>query len=298
MKRMVIVIFLIAVVCSLFFGLFLSERSDINHSSDLKAKEQESFISVRNTHAQSSEINTTTDNSDLSTSIQPYKPRHSQQDIEDIRQYFENSVSHDRDGKVYTHYSEQILIDLAEQGDLQAIKELAYRYATEGPSLIEGSGGDITNQNIINSQFWHDQTKKYLTKAIVYGDRELLEKAAIFLADPVDYSDPESIRKATLKKLSFWEFASMRGNHMNKYYGAVNEINVYEGLFGKLNLTAEDKDFIYKNAKKIYDSFEQERINLGLGPFDNSVPNHLLDTTSKDGEEYKLYIDKLGGNAF
>ena len=62
-----------------------------------------------------------------------------------------------------------------------------------------------------------------------------------------------------------------------------------------MNLTPDDKQYIYDQAKLIYDSLEKPRIEMGLGPFDNSISDFYIDDSAR---QLKDFIDKAGNNAF
>lgn len=219
----------------------------------------------------------------------------SEEILAEIRASNENSVFVDRDGKVYPHYSKEILMSLAAQGDLRAIKERVYRYLHEKPEYLEGDSREVTDKNRALQREWHEQRNKYLYEAVLYGDREFLAAASPMYFRHVDPSDLEANRVVLLEQLGFLEFVGKRGKVMDKYYMAISAVKIYEEMYGKLQLTDADKAFIRDQAKDIYDGFEKKRIEMGLGEFDNSVSDWALEGAE---EPRRAYEEALGNNAF
>ena len=67
--------------------------------------------------------------------------------------------------------------------------------------------------------------------------------------------------------------------------------DTYRHLGLPTGLSDDDKNIVRERAKKFYDQMEQKRIELGLGPFDNSIPASI----QKDYEmQRERYLSKLG----
>lgn len=256
----------------------------------------ESAISVRslveNHHADISALSLSSKGNNGSY---PYGFMLSESVLAEIRASDENNVSFDRDGKVYPHYSKAILMDLAEQGDLLAIKELVYRYLHGQPEYLEGDSREVTDKNRVLQREWHEQRNKYLYEAILYGDREFLATASPLFSRYVDPADLEENRVVLLEQLGFLEFVGKRGKVMDKYYRATSAVQIYEETYGKLRLTDADKALIRDQAQAIYDGFESKRIEMGLGEFDNSVSDWALGVAET---HRRLYEEALGDNVF
>lgn len=217
-----------------------------------------------------------------------------EQDFEDMRVASQKRELEDSAQRLYASYSESMLIDLADQGDLMAIKQLYNRYLH---ALLNDpkAGGVVTIESLDRQQQAHDRVEKYLYEAILHGDRELLERGdRLFVTHP-DPVNPANARAVTLDNLAFFEFVGMRGKRWESYHRKISVVNVAEMLNGPLNLSEAEKAAIHNRAQQIYDELESKRIELGLGPFDNSVSQWEL----KSLESYRQqFPDGLSENDF
>lgn len=193
-----------------------------------------------------------------------------------------------REGKVYPSYSIETLQGLAAQGDVKAMKELAYR--------LEQDLHRRTNEPNFTGYFeMREHVKSAMTDIVVHGDRAMLDYASIYLVDPAYVSDPLVQREAFLQRLAFYEFIGMRGRYPEKYIGVLDLIRQYETEHGKLDLSVEEKQAIHVKAAEMYAGFETKRMEIGLGPFDNSVSDFLMKHAEQARQEFNA---ELGGNAF
>lgn len=206
-----------------------------------------------------------------------------------------NRGTSQRGSEVYSSYDEKTLVAMAGQWDITAIKELAHRYMSGSPQQLEGNDTDTVNKNMAIVQEWVDKRNEYIKTAVILGDKEFLHFSSLLFSRDVDFSNPDDIRKLTLDNLAFSEFMGMRGSYSDKYLGALSQIDLHQSLYGDLSLTSEDKQYIYDQARIIYDSFEKPRIEMGLGPFDNSISDQHVDDAAR---ELKNFLDKAGDDAF
>lgn len=135
-------------------------------------------------------------------------------------------------------------------------------------------------------------------KAIVYGDKEFLgfmpglSNATSQISDP--RLTPEQKHQAAIDLLAHTEFMGLRGSLKRKYTEQIQAFEIYPEFGFPKTLTEADKQLVREKAKEIYDQYEKQRLELGLGPFDNSVPEEL----SKVYEyERRVYEVKMGNNA-
>ena len=64
----------------------------------------------------------------------------------------------------------------------------------------------------------------------------------------------------------------MRGSLADKYDQQIMFFSTYQHIGLPTSLSEADKNQVRMKAHKIYDELEQKRIELGLGAFDNSIP--------------------------
>jgi hypothetical protein len=147
----------------------------------------------------------------------------------------------------YKTYSEEVLKQLADNGDIKALHLLA-RWAPL------------------------DESSRLLTKAAVRGST-----FALFgLSNHVDTGGelvpkkmPEDKRRLALKEAAAYiQVAAMRGDLMNAKFQGISSLEFRYDM----KLTDQDLEQVKNRAQEIYDSLESERIALGLGKFDNSIP--------------------------
>lgn len=145
----------------------------------------------------------------------------------------------------YETYSTETLKQLAEDGSLQALHQLA-------------KGIDLT------------QSKHYLDKAAVLGSTlaftEMSEKILIY-AD-ISRGTPRDIKMpVVIEALAYNEVSALRGD-LAAWDMQYRQIE----MLYDVTLTPVDKQLIHERATKIYQDLEAQRISLGLGAFDNTVP--------------------------
>lgn len=155
------------------------------------------------------------------------------------------------DADEYGGYSEAILLDLAKNGDVRALTALAQlRYRTHG----------------------FDGAANLYYKAATRGSTEALLRLGI-IEDTSHYGNAktETEKKLSmLRVLAWYRVASLRGDRgpelmMGNAFIRMNNIHLSE---------AENKQ-IAASAEAIYRRMQDERNKLGLGEFDNSVPDSV-----------------------
>lgn len=227
------------------------------------------------------------------TVITPYPPFEetlNPQELAEFTDVYENSVWINREAQAYPYYDTDTLKAMADNGDIRAMQEIVYQ-------LIHN--GSNSEKYAENPGKWLDEHRKYVTMAIIHGDRELLSMGEDIF---VDQPEPDQgAKEALLSSLAYSEFMAIRGNTDSKYTYARDAIHAYTEKHGPLLLTDNDKSTIYLRAEKIYQDVENKRLQAGLPPFDNSIPDYILALK----EHYpSLYSDEaqkqrlLGENGF
>jgi hypothetical protein len=206
-------------------------------------------------------------------------------DISEIERWNSKSIHHSSfTGSDYDTYDEKILVNLINGGDVMAMKALWSRYLHSG------------NPELLEKQY------ELVERAIIYGDREMFQymqanaKLTTSLGNP-DLTEDQ--RKAVaLEYLALTEFMGMRGQLEDKYQAQKSLFRLYPEIYSntgsELTLTENDKLKIKSEAKNIYQYYENARKELGLGEFDNSVPQGV----QKNFERQKAdYLKALGDNS-
>ena len=156
----------------------------------------------------------------------------------------------------YTSYNVDTLKQLGEAGDIRALHELTKLYLNQDNS----------------SKYGFDAALPLYWKAATYGSTQALIELGIVTDAKYRfglYSEEEK-RQAILDVLSLYEVAAMRGDK----WGVL--------VYGKsmtsssaINLTELEKESVKNRSQEIFTEIQQKRYELGLGQFDNNVPNSI-----------------------
>jgi len=152
----------------------------------------------------------------------------------------------------YKSYSLEALKTLANGGDINAMLVLAGKIA-------------VTNET---------ESKLLIKRAAAFGSTRALQLLAI----DIEYSaslakqplPAEEKRKLQLESMAYYEVAALRGDKVTWHYGESSFKNA-----GKIDFTETEWQQIKASAKIIYNELQQQRTELGLGEFDNSVPDSV-----------------------
>lgn len=151
----------------------------------------------------------------------------------------------------YGGYSESILLDLAKNGDVQALITLGeLRYRTQG---FNGAA-------------------PFYLKAAVRGSTDALERIAS-IEEISHYSNaksPEEKQRYMLKTLAWYKVASLRGDRLPELFMG----NAFIAN-NAINLSAADNQRVAAIAEDLYKGMQDARNKLGLGDFDNSAPDSV-----------------------
>lgn len=164
-------------------------------------------------------------------------------------------------GKVnseYLAYSAETLEKLVKNGDVDAIVPLGFEY-------LRRSGPEAAYQ------FYLEMAARGYTH--VFSQIGNLE--ASYKYEKASSAEEQSL--AAMEVLAAYNVAKLRGDRWP---------NIADASFfvrrNKIELSEQDKRKIEVRSQEIYDQVQQKRVELGLGQFDNSVP-----------ESVKKYFDYL-----
>ena len=163
----------------------------------------------------------------------------------------------------YSGYSEAILEDLAKNGDTRALSTLAaLRYRTHG---FNGAA-------------------PLYSKAAMRGDTDALGQLAL-IEEISHYGNAKSEDEkhlSMLRTLVWYRVASLRGDRLPELFMGNAFITN-----NSIHLSNTDNQRIAAMADKFYKGMQDTRNNLGLGEFDNSVPDSVkryFDILEKDNK--------------
>ncbi len=208
----------------------------------------------------------------------------------DVMEFHQDEVAWGgRDVSEYRDYTHQQLLTLVDAGDLAAIKEMAYRYGElrRGNPVADmdlespppGEDGVLSRERREEMRRMAQKHNKYIDLAIVYGDRELLSQSrqyydAVRLLNLDELEgNTEALRALFVEGLAHIEFTGMRGMRDTRASSMYRFVHQFSPFLSPDQITAEDRAAALQRAQEIYDQWEQKRFELGLGPFDNSVPD-------------------------
>ncbi|HTF97128.1 MAG TPA: hypothetical protein VL995_13415 [Cellvibrio sp.] len=134
-------------------------------------------------------------------------------------------------------------------------------------SLAENNH-DVKAMTILGVKLRGDTGLHWLRLAAIYDSSYALTWAGS-ISTAVSLSAPEEVKRAGLiDALTYKKVAEIRGDF---YSSRGINMDHFETQL-RVRLTDEDKALAEKKARPLYDELESQRIQLGLGKFDNSVP--------------------------
>ncbi len=162
----------------------------------------------------------------------------------------------DSNNNMYASYSNDAIDQLANNGDIYAIRELAKRI---GKGEIRDAGLDR-----LREIFW---------KAAVYGSTWGIKRYAKL--EMVGFSSLENSnlpenKDKIIHALALLNVAGMRGDKLALLKDANTIIQM-----NKVELNEEDINKILTLSQQYYKKLEYERTSLGLDKFDNSIPEEV-----------------------
>ncbi|MEN0039381.1 MAG: hypothetical protein AAGC78_20065 [Cellvibrio sp.] len=168
-----------------------------------------------------------------------------------------------KDEKIYEAYDVATLESLSNNGDIRAMHHLAERYArTYIDKGDSDKGFELRNQLYV--------------KAAIYGSTDALLRLGFAAYTGMLKSSLQG-RELALESLAYYEVAAIRGDRFGKVL--MSDLPVKEN---ELVLTDADHAYIETRAEEIYQDLQRKRHDLGLGEFDNEIP-----------ESVKRYFDRI-----
>lgn len=154
--------------------------------------------------------------------------------------------------EIYKSYPFEALVKLASEGDLTAIDLMANMALGKGNIKIGIS---------------------YLNLAAIYGSTSALDRLTAFSAPHYPNDKTEAQRRpSVLETLAIAKSIEYRGDLNLATTSASSFAQSYKRLYQtELNLTSKEATYIERRARNIYDKLQKERIERGLGDFDNSI---------------------------
>ncbi len=251
-KKTVIIIFFVVSTLA-FWQVFFSESKKINVANTIDS----SASSISNNRIEQVQSGADTKDAHGITD----------EDRQNLVDWHEDDVTKSKiEHQDYATYDDNMLEQLIKNGDVRAMKVLALRYL----ELLKNE------QNPENVLIYNEKHNELVQKTILYGDRQLLtsmpglNREVRKLLSP-NLTDEEKLDTVTTI-LAHYEFMAMRGSLADKYDQQRMFFNAYQHLGLPTSLSEADKNQVRMKAHKIYDELEQKRIELGLGAFDNSIP--------------------------
>lgn len=122
-----------------------------------------------------------------------------------------------------------------------------------------------------------------IEKGIAHGSFNAIAAMAGKLRPALFSDDSPEIRQSNkqqlLERLSYFELLRLRGVGGLYAIGVDERLDYewYEKQYGEKLLSEDDKIKISSRAKELYDYYQSERQKLGLGEFDNSMPDEVRD---------------------
>ena len=149
----------------------------------------------------------------------------------------------------YKNYDVETLRKLSLSGDVRAMHVLADKAET-----IAESNGILFN-------------------AAIHGSTGALSQIALSLETEFDLVNKsvEERKPYVMESLAYYEAAQLRGDWWGNILAGESLLKRYP-----TDLSALDKSEIQKRAQEIYDDLQQRRTQMGLGNFDNSVPDEVI----------------------
>lgn len=158
-------------------------------------------------------------------------------------------------GDEYDSYDFATLHQLADSGDLHAMHKLAHIYIS-APYIRE---------------YGYDAAEAMLMRAALYGSSSALAEIANFKYTKRIVAGSELEKRHFLvASLGFYRAAELRGD----YWGSITMRDPLLNI-NPVVLEPEEKESIESFAQAVYTQLEAQRASMGLGVFDNSVPESV-----------------------
>lgn len=255
LKKISILLF---IVCALLVGFHFSKWHSTPISENEGGAESLEIIDEKKKTSKDIDVgfNSSVSNVDTSHSAEEkvWNPMGDAVASEEIKKWFSARGNYSFFGpdslSDYQGYDMETLTRLSDAGDLKAMHVLADR------------ANNFTD------------LKRILLKASIYGSTEaLIQLGSLNENDEGSISTkPVEEQKAKiLTALAYYDVAQMRGDWWGNIASGKSLTERYN-----VNLTEQDKLLIKNLSEQIYSDLQTRRSGLGLGEFDNSVPDSVI----------------------
>lgn len=158
------------------------------------------------------------------------------------------------DAGQYASYNMETLQRLCESGDIRAFHALAKLYLSKENSRTYGFDAAVPI-------YW---------SAAAYGSTQALIELGIIIDAKYRFGlhSSEEKQQANLEVFSLYEAAALRGDKWGELVYGKSMMSS-----SSISLSESDKAFINKRSQEIYVQIQQKRYELGLGKFDNGIPD-------------------------
>lgn len=147
-------------------------------------------------------------------------------------------------------------------------------YDTETLTRL-GDSGDLKAMHVLGDRASNfSELKNILMKAAAYGSTEaLIQLGSLNENDEGNIGEKSAeIQKAKiLTALAYYDVAQTRGDWWGNIAAGKSLTERYH-----IHISEQDKQLIEDLSEKIYQDLETRRSELGLGDFDNSVPDEVI----------------------
>jgi hypothetical protein len=152
---------------------------------------------------------------------------------------------------------------------------------------IMSDNGDIIAQTELISRFTAEEDRKReINKALAMGSTAAIIHRGVLYDNEYKLAKSDELRhEALLNRLALYEFGVLRGD---RYH----QIDAEYSLLRNIQLSEADRRIISERGKALYEQLQLQRIELGMGDFDNSVPPEVKKFHDDLAETYGV---KKGG---
>ncbi|UUA71737.1 hypothetical protein [Cellvibrio sp. QJXJ] len=156
----------------------------------------------------------------------------------------------------YISYNQETLEKLAESGDIRAMQMLAKIYMDR--EHFERYGFDAAKK-----QYWN---------AAVHGSTEaLIALATLEKTTVYDLATDEADKKSkALEVLALYKAVELRGD----LWSPENQVPTFKEM-NRITLSEAELAAVDQRARQIYSHLQQQRSEMGLGDFDDSMPESV-----------------------
>jgi len=187
--------------------------------------------------------------------------KRSSTEVSIVDDWFKRSGYSTIEDDVYRSYSNAVLEDLSNKGDLAAMRIL------EEKNLAKGN---LTG------------AKAFAEKGIVHGSLQSIQSMANY-TEPSMKGLPYDIAISRLKEsLAYLSLLKIRGDGYRASVSRAASLKVFGNGYNVQNpLSSEDDEWINTRAEQLYKQYQTTRTELGLGDFDNDIPQEVKDFYEK-----------------